>query len=79
MSAAVLAKRDIAVDQRGLGGRKLCRAEIFLAQKSVHRTRADGGQKCALRVDPSIPLSRSATDENGSRRAHRYQLVRIHR
>ena len=79
MSAAVLAKRDIAVDERGLDRRKLSRAEIFLAQKSVHRTCANGGQKCALRVGPSVPLRRSATDENGSRRAHRYQLVRIHR
>jgi hypothetical protein len=47
MSAGVLAEADIAIDQRGLDGRKFACAKIFLAYEPV-----DGPAPTPARKDP---------------------------
>lgn len=48
VATAVLAKRDIAIDQGGFHGRKLRGAQILLAQKLVDRPGTDGPQNMPL-------------------------------
>jgi hypothetical protein len=79
VSAAVLAKSDIATDQRRSHRRKFARRQAFPAEKFVHRARAGGGQKHPFRVDPAISLCRAATYEDRARSTHGNQFVRVDR
>src|ERR1700727_2371166 len=53
VSGAVLAERDIAVDQRGLHVRHIGGSQIFLAEQPVDWARAYNAEKHAFRIDPT--------------------------
>src|SRR5689334_11529114 len=78
MSAAVLAKRNIAVDQWGFDGRKLGRAHVFLPEQPIDRTSSGCRQEHTLGIHPPISLlDRPSADKHRPRRAQRHQFMRI--
>jgi len=79
MSTAVLAKCDLAADQRSFDWRELGGAKILPAQQFVHWIGPYGGQERAFRVRPAVPLRCATSNKNGPRRAHRDQLMGINR
>src|SRR5882724_7690456 len=79
MSASMLPKCHVAVDQRRLGRRKLRSAHVLFAEKFVDGAGSSGSQEHALGIHPTIALRSAAADEDRPRRAQRNQLVRIHR
>ena len=79
MSAAVLSKGYIAIDQRSFDRRKSRRAHILLAQQFIDRSGRNSSQEHALRVHPAIALGSSAADEDRPRRAQCNQFIGIDR
>ena len=65
MSARVLAKRDVAIDERHLDGRKRRRTQILLPEKSVDRSSTRSREEHAFRIDPPIAVDSAAADEYG--------------
>ena len=56
-------------------------AEVLRAEQTKHAARGDGRHVAALMIEPSrVSLFGNAVaDKNGSRRAQRDELVRVHR
>ncbi len=80
VAAAMLAERNVAVDEGRFHRRKIRRPQILLPEERVNRTGADGGEEHALRVDPaSFDLLGTDADEERPRCAQRNQFVRIDR
>src|SRR5204862_8073815 len=78
--AVVLAESDVAINQSGVEGRKVARAQISFAEQSIHRTCANRCQEHTFRVHPPIALLCTArADENWPWRSKCDQLVRINR
>ena len=79
MTAAVLTKGNVAVNQRGLHRRKLGGPKVCLAQQFVHGPSADRAQEHALCIDPrALHVLRTAADEHRPGGAESNQLMRIH-
>src|ERR1035437_1815351 len=79
VAATMLAERHVAIDQRGLDGRKLGGPHVLLAQQLVDGPGGGRGHEAALSVYPAVAVGGAGADEYRARRAHGDQLVRIHR
>src|SRR5205809_5137943 len=53
VSAGVLPKSDVSIDQRSLHRRKLAGAEIFPAEQAIHRACAHSTEEHAFGIDPA--------------------------
>ena len=72
MTAGMLAKCDVAGDERRFLRGKIRRSEIFFSEELVYRAGADTDEKIALGIDPAaFDLQRANTDEDRSWRTQR--------
>jgi hypothetical protein len=77
VSSGVLAKSDVAIDERGVDRREFACAEILFAEKSVYRACSGRSQEHTFCVHPAIAFFCAArTDKHRSGRTQRDQLVR---
>jgi hypothetical protein len=78
MSAAVLPKSDVAINERSFNWWHFSNAKIFFAKKFIDWTREHGTHEHAGIVNPEpFDLWRSAADEHWSRSTEGDQFVRI--
>jgi len=77
--AAVLAERDVSIDQRRFDRRKFARPQVFLAEQFVNRPAPSAARNIPLASAHPSPLVAPGANKNRAGRAQRDELVRIHR
>ena len=80
MTAAVLTKAYVAVDEERLDLGKLRDSHAFLAETLIDRRSRGGSQEHALGIYPAVALGGSTgADKDRSGSAESNQFVRVHR